>query len=267
VPRGYVEFTKFNVAPPQNEASLYTSAVTQAAMGTALDALELVVRNGMVVERREASMSDHRTPADGVLVVARGNSRALLDELQPGSPLNIVTDWETASFNDCSNLIQAGPMLVQGGRFTTSPETFKPDIIDKRHPRTIMGTDGSRMFWVVIDGRNSLHSRGATMDEARWIAKSLGLATAINMDGGGSSQLLWRGIMTNMPSDGKERPLPYALLMMPKGSDMARKNFPQYGNYGNLDQENYDVYAPNYDDPERAAIIMDTYDPMLHDVD
>jgi hypothetical protein len=257
-PRGYVEFTKFNVAPPQNEASLYTSAVTQAAMGTALDAQEFVVRNGIVIERRDASMRDHRTPRDGVLVVARGNSRALLEEIQPGSPLNIVTDWETASFNGCSNLIQAGPMLVQDGRFMTNPETFKSDIIDKRHPRTIMGTDGTRMFWAVIDGRNSLHSRGATIEETRWVARSLGLTAAINMDGGGSSQLIWRGIMTNMPSDGKERPLPYALLMMPKGADMARTNSLQFEGYGNLDQGEYGVYGTTY---------MDTYNPLLHDVD
>jgi hypothetical protein len=266
---GYVEFTKFNMAPPANEASLYTSGVTQAAVGTALDAIELVVRGGMLVERREASMSDHRTPSDGVLIVARGNSRALLEEFQPGSPLDIITDWETTSFNDCTNLIQAGPMLVQNGKFTMSPETFKSDITDKRHPRTLMGTDGRRMFWVVIDGRNSLHSRGATIDETRWVAKSLGLTTAINMDGGGSSQLVWRGIMTNLPSDGKERPLPYALVMLPKGAPMARKNMFQYGTYGAADQDEFNIYgpAPTFDDPERASIIMDTYNPLNDDVD
>jgi hypothetical protein len=263
-PRGYVEFTKFNVAPPPNEASLYTSGVTQAAMGAALEAIELVAANGVVVERREASQSSHRTPENGVLIVARGKSRALLEGLTPGSELQILTDWETPSFRDCSHMIQAGPMLMQNGRFMTSPETFKSDILEKRHPRTIMGTDGKRIFWAVIDGRSSIHSRGATIEETRWVAKALGLTAAINMDGGGSSQVIWRGILANSPSDGKERPLPYAVLMMPRGAAMTRKNIfrqYEYGEYGNLDQGEYGIYGPT-GDSELEAIMMDTYNPL-----
>jgi hypothetical protein len=259
-PRGFVEFSKFNVAPPPNDASLYTSKVAMAAMGTALDAIELVVQDGIVTERREASQGNHMVPRDGILIVARGRSRSLLDDLAPGSAVNIVTDWETPDFQACTNLIQAGPMLIQNGKFTDSPETFKPDILEKRHPRTIMGSDGSRMLWVVIDGRNSIHSRGATMEETRWIAKSLGLVSAINMDGGGSSQIVWRGILTNWPSDGKERPLPYALLMMPRGAEMIPRNYGNYGNYGNLDQGEFGEWGPATG--SSGAFLMDTYNPM-----
>jgi hypothetical protein len=259
-PIGFVEFTKFNVSPPPNEASLYTSGVAQAAAGAALDAIEIVVQDGVVTERREASMSDHRTPRDGFLVVARGNSRSLLEGFLPGVSVNVTTEWDNPAFGACTNLIQAGPMLLRDGQFITSPETFKADILEKRHPRTIMGTDGKRMFWVVIDGRNSIHSRGTTIAETRWVARSLGLTTAINMDGGGSSQLIWRGIMANWPSDGKERPLPYALLVMNKGASMVPKNVFQFDGYEAADQSEYGDWSPAATDS--GTFMMDTYDPL-----
>jgi hypothetical protein len=262
-PRGYVEFTKFNVPPPPNEAALYSPGVMISAAGAPLDALEIAVRGGVVTARGESRYSNHMIPKDGFLILARGTSRGFLDGLEPGASVNIATDWETPAFSDCTNLIQAGPMLIQNGQFVGNPETFKSDILDKRHPRTIMGSDGNRMFWAVVDGRNSIHSRGATIEETRWIAKSLGLINAINMDGGGSSQLIWRGIMMNWPSDGKERPLPYALLMMPKGAEMIPKNVTVYG-YENLDRGEYGEWGPATDAVE--SLIMDTYNPM-NDVD
>ncbi|MDR3076858.1 MAG: phosphodiester glycosidase family protein [Synergistaceae bacterium] len=225
-PGGFVGFDRFNVAPQMNEASFYPAGLMTSAAGTALDAIELAIKNGHVMERREGSWGNHFLPDGGALIVARGNSRALLEGFKQGDQITITADWDGGLFSGFSHLIQAGPMLVKGGR-PAGNETFKSDITDKRHPRTIAGTDGSRLIWAVIDGRNSTHSLGTTMDETRWAARALGMTTAINMDGGGSSELIWRGIITNIPSDGKERPLPYAVLMMPKGAPMKRKNFLQ----------------------------------------
>ncbi|GHV56077.1 hypothetical protein FACS1894216_19620 [Synergistales bacterium] len=262
-PSGFVEFTKFNVVPPPNEAALYTSNITAAAMGAPLDAIELVVANGEVTERREASASTHRTPQTGVLIVARGASRRALEGFNVGDKIEIISNWESEAFAYSTNIIQCGPMLLSEGRLTADNETLKPDVLGKRHPRTIMGTDGTRVFWVVIDGRSALHSVGATMDETRLIAKSLSLTNAINMDGGGSSQIIWRGVTVNKPSDGKERPIPYAVLMMPKGSPMTPRpaeilaplgansgtgGAPRYG--GEFGEWGYN-----------GGVMMDTYDP------
>ncbi|MDR1137143.1 MAG: phosphodiester glycosidase family protein, partial [Synergistaceae bacterium] len=228
--------------------------VLGAAAGTALDAIELAVKNGHVLEKREGAWGNHFLPDGGSLIVARGNSRALLENFKPGDEITVTSDWETGVFAGCGNLIQAGPMLVRGGQLLADNETFKSDITDKRHPRTIVGTDGSRLIWAVIDGRSSIHSRGTTMQETRWVARSLGLSTAINMDGGGSSELIWRGIVANTPSDGKERPLPYAVLMMPKGARMAQKTLTQA-------PEGYAGFAPDTRGAEKEAPYMDTYNP------
>ncbi|MDR1134279.1 MAG: phosphodiester glycosidase family protein, partial [Synergistaceae bacterium] len=224
-PGGFVQFDHFNVTPQMNEASFYPAGVMIAAAGTALDALELAVKNGHVLEKREGSWGNHFLPDGGSLIVARGNSRALLESYKQGDPLTVSAEWDTRSFEYCDNVIQAGPILTRNGQRVADNETFKADITGKRHPRTIVGTDGSRLIWAVVDGRNSVHSLGTTIDETRWVASALGLTTAVNMDGGGSSELIWRGIIANIPSDGKERPLPYAVLAMPKGAPLERKNF------------------------------------------
>jgi hypothetical protein len=254
-PGGFVQFDRYNIPPQANEASLYNSGVMTAAAGTALDALELVVKGGVVVERREGSWGNHFMLDGCAMIVARGNSRSLLEGFKPGDPIDIASDWDSAVFSGCTDLIQAGPMLLRNNQFVPGNETFKSDVTDKRHPRTLVGTDGERLIWAVIDGRSSIHSLGTTMDETRYVARALGMSTAINMDGGGSSELIWRGIITNMPSDGKERPLPYAVLMMPKGADMARKRFPETpASYSGFSASSEAI-------AEESAEYADTYDP------
>jgi uncharacterized protein YigE (DUF2233 family) len=255
-PGGFVQFDRYNSPPLANEVSLYNYGVMPAAAGTALDALELLVKNGRVLERREGSWGNHFLMEGTSMVIARGNSRALMEGFAQGDPISISPEWDTTVFQGCTHLIQAGPMLIRNNQMIADNETFKNDVTDKRHPRTIVGSDGERLIWAVIDGRNSVHSLGATMNETRWVARALGLTTALNMDGGGSSELIWRGIVANIPSDGKERPLPYAVLMMPRGASMSRKNFPSAPGYVDLG-----VTAGDETGNDLEAVYMDTYNP------
>ena len=254
-PGGFVRFDRFNATPYMNEASFYAAGIMRAAAGTALDAVLLAVRNGRVLEKREGSWGNHFLPDGGSLIVARGNSRALLEGFGQGDQISIVTDVGAGVFNACKNIIQAGPMLIRGGAPAGGGEKFNNDLTERRHPRTLVGTDGNRMIWVVIDGRSPVRSLGATMDETRWVARALGLTNAINMDGGGSSQLIWRGITANTPSDGRERPLPYAVLMMPKGAPLTQRR---------LLQETPVYYQPGIfpdDSSIGGAPFSDTYTP------
>jgi exopolysaccharide biosynthesis protein len=60
------------------------------------------------------------------------------------------------------------------------------------HPRTGAGisADGKTMIWLVIDGRQKDYSDGATTkDVGEWL-KSLGCASGINLDGGGTTTLV-----------------------------------------------------------------------------
>lgn len=122
-------------------------------------------------------------------------------------------------FKKYTEILQAGPLLMKNGEFSPNVENIHENVMNKRHPRTVVGTDGSKVMWVVIDGRNNMHSIGATIQETRTLCKKFGMKTALNLDGGGSTSLWWRGMTFSLPSNSKdaERPIPYAVLMFQQG--------------------------------------------------
>ena len=84
-----------------------------------------------------------------------------------------------------------------------------------RHPRTAVGiTATGEILIVVIDGR-SLRSGGATIVGLAKLMKSIGAVEALNLDGGGSSTMVVNGQVMNNPSDGRERSVTSALVILP----------------------------------------------------
>jgi exopolysaccharide biosynthesis protein len=63
------------------------------------------------------------------------------------------------------------------------------------HPRTAVGLDasGRTLILIVVDGRQTNYSIGATMAELAQICIDYGAVTALNMDGGGSAVLVMQG--------------------------------------------------------------------------
>jgi autotransporter-associated beta strand protein len=61
------------------------------------------------------------------------------------------------------------------------------------HPRTAVGlsADESRLYLMTVDGRNSGHSLGVTRPELADLMRLNGVHNAINLDGGGSTTLLF----------------------------------------------------------------------------
>ncbi|GAA4698298.1 hypothetical protein GCM10023349_12990 [Nocardioides conyzicola] len=101
-------------------------------------------------------------------------------------------------------------------------------VIDNRvmHPRTAIGVDNDtgEILLLVIDGRRA-GSRGYTMLELANLMVDLGADQALNLDGGGSSTMVARGLegrnrVVNTPSDGFLRRVANALEVTyrkPKG--------------------------------------------------
>ncbi|MHB8999417.1 MAG: phosphodiester glycosidase family protein [Thermoanaerobaculia bacterium] len=89
------------------------------------------------------------------------------------------------------------PMQLPGSdHFTRAP-----------HPRTAIGLSkkGDVLFLVVVDGRRD-GVPGVTLAElATFMDEELGVCSALNLDGGGSSTMVVDGRIVNQPSDGKER--------------------------------------------------------------
>ncbi len=91
--------------------------------------------------------------------------------------------------------------------------TFTNAFATARHPRTAVGIDasGTELVLLVVDGRQPELSIGMTLAELSQEMIRQGCASAINLDGGGSTTLVYRNAKSkklevlNSPSDTKER--------------------------------------------------------------
>lgn len=123
----------------------------------------------------------------------------------------LITDTDYSVY-EMSNVIQAGPMLIDNGIPAHSDEDFKSAFTAARHPRTAVGVNNEgKWVFLIVDGRNGMHSSGATINELTEILRRQNVTHALNLDGGGSTEMIVDGKIYNIPSDGYERRISYGL--------------------------------------------------------
>lgn len=159
----------------------------------------IILRNGMLLRAQETTRHMLAVDADGNLHVY--TDRAGEDPEQTGLELVEGQTWQTFEF---------GPALIQDGQAVEFGPEF--DLIstapDRREPRTAIGQIGPLHYVIIVaDGRQSGYSRGMTLTELQQLFLRFGAQTAINLDGGGSSELWFQGEVINRPSEGRERRL------------------------------------------------------------
>jgi hypothetical protein len=109
------------------------------------------------------------------------------------------------------DLLQAGPMLVRGGRtlirhgedlegFAAGSRQFDSDITAGRYPRAALGLAAEELIAVASEGRAD-NEAGLTMEELAEAMAGLGAVDAINLDGGGSASLVVDGALLNTPRE------------------------------------------------------------------
>jgi hypothetical protein len=112
--------------------------------------------------------------------------------------------------NKVFNAISGDRMVVRNGATVKNLAALAPA------PRTAIGVNknGRWLILMVIDGRQSGYSEGVTLSELGDLLRTYGVHTGANMDGGGSSAMIIKGIdgearILNSPIDqgipGKER--------------------------------------------------------------
>ena len=117
---------------------------------------------------------------------------------------------QTACGSEYTQGLAGNHLLLQDG-LIVAPEK------EARHPRTAVATNGSgtKLWLIVVDGRQPYYSEGVTLTELAEIARETGADMALNLDGGGSSTMVLRGdsganilnapFHTNIPM--RERPV------------------------------------------------------------
>jgi exopolysaccharide biosynthesis protein len=156
----------------------------------------IVIRNG-VVYRDEGARQGLAFYRDGAVEVY-DETTTTADELVAAGV------WNTLSF---------GPALLADGEVVDGIEDVEVDTNAGNHsiqgdqPRTAVGViDTNHLVFVVVDGRSPGYSAGVDMTELAGILQGLGATTAYNLDGGGSSTMVFDGELVNDPlGKGEER--------------------------------------------------------------
>jgi len=139
------------------------------------DLLGLAVSNGVVV-----SPWDSRAMTEGIHF-GQDNRIQFLRPADIGRPRGVATDPPVTLYNAVSGNLR----VVERGRI---PIPTGGD----RHPRTLVGlTEDGALLLLVVDGRRRGRAEGATMHECAEVLLRHGAETAINLDGGGSSTLIF----------------------------------------------------------------------------
>jgi len=146
---------------------------------------------------------------DGVLWHRSENARPYLEITTAKIAKLTETDPADAIDTNAFEIVGGGQIIVRNGHAIPFASSFATN----RHPRTVVGIDatGTQLTFLVVDGRQPKLSIGMTLAELSHEMIQLGCTAAINLDGGGSTTLVYRDPQTkklaimNSPSDSKER--------------------------------------------------------------
>jgi len=164
------------------------------ATDTATSALEIVLDARGRVVQVDTAPTGVVIPPGGSVVVARGAGNALLYRqvmaLQPGDSVRAQVSIAPRP----TEAVGGRPVLLRDSAIVREVDTEGgPGFATGRHPRTAVGIarGGKRLMLVVVDGRQKPYSDGMTLRELATLMRALGARDAINLDGGGSSALVY----------------------------------------------------------------------------
>jgi hypothetical protein len=112
--------------------------------------------------------------------------------------------------------IGGSPMLIKDNIINISDgeELIVIDNNSSRARSAIGYTADQKIVMLAVEGNNVTGGAGFTLAELAQMMKDLGCIGAINLDGGGSTSMVVNGLPTIKPSDGPERGVMTALLVV-----------------------------------------------------
>ena len=132
-----------------------------------------------------------------------------------GSPLANLVPGDTVSLTTTStsgcDSIGGHPILLDHG--VARPVNPADTYMTRPYARTVVGwTASGATVLMTVDGTDGVS--GATASQLVRLLRSIGVVTALDLDGGNSTTLYARGRVLNRPSHGTERRVSTALLVV-----------------------------------------------------
>ncbi len=176
---------------------------------------------GTILEIRDGHGSTP-IPFDSIVLSAKGDpAERLLANAHEGDQIGI--SQEITHFDEDCQTPHPGDWTLSYASIEASWDFLREDAIyhfqdvgaTTRQPRTAICFNDDFIYFIVVDGRRSGVSVGMTITQlANFCRDTLEATWGVNQDGGGSSTMVINGEVMNMPSDGNERSVANAMMMI-----------------------------------------------------
>ena len=143
-----------------------------------------VLRNG-VLYRASA-----QSGTDALVIGADGNFRIITEGETSADTLVREGAWQVLTF---------GPALINGGQVTVSSSDEVGRAMTS-NPRTAIGQISEGHYLLVVSDGRTKESTGLSLRQLAELMQSLGAQIAYNLDGGGSSTMVFQGRVVNNPT-------------------------------------------------------------------
>lgn len=144
-------------------------------------------------------------PEGGYVLSGHGTANAKIMKLKVGDEVQLNAN-SALNGADIRQAVDGNCRILENG--VTLNTANYDNMSSALHPRTMVGygDGGKTVVLMVVDGRNAGVSGGAMYMEEADMMKAVGCTDAINLDGGGSTELYSTALgVINHPSDGNER--------------------------------------------------------------
>jgi hypothetical protein len=149
----------------------------------------------------------------GVVISSRdgGSAAPRISNLVLGSTLKLSWSFGWPGVMDA---VGGQPQLLSNGQVVAPTGC---GYLCEKQPRTGVGiTAGGKLLLVTVDGRQPQWSQGMTLVQFANEMKREGAVNALNLDGGGSTTMVVKGVKVNRPTDPSgERYVTSSLLVLP----------------------------------------------------
>jgi hypothetical protein len=194
--------------------------------------------SGVVTAIRTGAASANNAIPPGGMVVWGGLDvqSAILGNTAVGDRWRLRFATDAPELNNADFAITGIGWILHNGQANTANWAVRPDgFPSQRHPRTVLASSDTHLFLIVCDGRAPGVSVGMTFQEmADFLTGTLGAKEAINLDGGGSSTLVVNGTMANTPSDGSQRLVANAVMLVKQDTSTVFPVDDEFGPSGRL---------------------------------
>lgn len=239
LPLTQYNFTMSGSLAPINGVTVFTphfDSSTRTSFSSPSYAVEVVVSDvsypmrgdreisGIVTAINTPTSGNTPIPAGGMVLTTWGLTKTdVVAHTQLGDRIRVYVATGAAEYNNSDNCLTGiGWVTHNGAAYPTGWANLESGAAPySRNPRTVLAWNDNTWFQVVCDGRSG-QSVGMTFQEmSDFVTGTLGATEAVNYDGGGSSTMVVNGTVRNNPSDGSERYVANAIMLVKRDTSTS----------------------------------------------